>query len=304
MNKNIRKTDTPKELSPEIRQLIGESRQWVATTVNAALSRLYWKIGERISREILDGKRADYGKQIVSDLGRSLVEEYGNSFSATNLCRMLQFYEVFPEEQIVVSLIRQLSWTHFIALIPLNQPFERDFYAEMCRIERWSVRTLRKKIDSTLYERTAISKKPDDVVKHEIEQLRDEDKLTPALVFRDPYFLDFLGIADRYTEKDLEDALLREIERLLLELGAGFSFIARQQRLSIGNEDFYIDLLFFNRKLNRLVAVDLKLSKFKAEYKGQMELYLRWLDKHEREPNEESPIGMILCTGKNECNYI
>jgi predicted nuclease of restriction endonuclease-like (RecB) superfamily len=191
-----------------------------------------------------------------------------------------------------------LSWSHFVEIIPLKDDLQRNFYAEMCRIERWSVRTLREKISGMLFERTAISKKPEDLVKQEIAALRDEDKLTPDLVFRDPYFLDFLGLKDSYSEKDLETAILREMEGFILELGAGFSFVARQKRITVDDEDYYLDLLFFHRKLKRLIAIELKLGKFRAAYKGQMELYLRWLEKYEREPGEKSPLGLILCAGK------
>ena len=170
----------------------------------------------------------------------------------------------------------------------------------MCRIERWSTRTLRSKIDSMLFERTAISMQPADLAHAELAALRAEDKLTPALVFRDPYILDFLGLRDRYLERHLEDAILREIEAFLLELGDGFAFLARQKRISIDSDDFYLDLLFYHRRLRRLVAIDLKLGDFKAEYKGQMELYLRWLAKHEQQPGEESPLGLILCAGKKQ----
>ena len=168
----------------------------------------------------------------------------------------------------------------------------------MCRIERWNVRTLRKKIDSMLYERTALSKKPELVVQAELEMLRNEYQLTPSLVFRDPYVLEFLNLNDRYLEKDLEDAIMRELEQFLLELGDGFCFVARQKRIIVDDEDFHIDLLFFHRKLKRLVAIELKIDDFKPEYKGQMELYLRWLDKHERNSDEEPPMGLILCAGK------
>ncbi len=191
-----------------------------------------------------------------------------------------------------------MSWSHFKEIIYLKQPLQKDFYAEMCRVEGWSVRTLRQKIDSMFYERTALSKKPEQLAKAELQKLRTEDTLSPDLVFRDPYFLDFLGLKDRYLEKDLEDAILREMESFLLELGIGFAFLGRQKRIQIDSDDFYIDLLFYNRKLKRLIAIDLKLGDFKAEYKGQMELYLRWLDKNERHPNEESPLGIILCAGK------
>ncbi len=213
---------------------------------------------------------------------------------------MMQFAEVFPDPEIVVSLIRQLSWTHILALIPLKEPLQREFYAEMCRVERWSVRTLRDKIGSMLYERTAISRKPEEVARAELTQLREDDRFTPTLVFKDPYVLDFLGLNDRYLERDLEDAILREIETFLLELGDGFAFLGRQKRIQIDFDDFYLDLLFYHRRLRRLIAIDLKLGDFKAEYKGQMELYLRWLAKHEQQAGEESPLGLILCAGKKE----
>jgi len=285
----------PKNLIVDIRRLIEETRSAVAVTVNAGLTALYWRIGKRIKEEILKGHRAEYGKRIVVSLSRQLVQEYGNSFSEKNLRRIIQFAEVFPDEQIVVSLIRHLSWTHLLALIPLKDPLQREFYAEMCRVERWSVRTLRKKIDSMLYERTAISKKPEELAKKELAELRDEDRISPDLVFRDPYVLDFLNLKDAFSERDLEAAILRELELFLLELGVGFTFVARQKRMAIDNEDYYLDLLFFHRKLQQLVTIELKLGRFKAAYKGQMELYLRWLDKNETEEGEESPLGLILC---------
>ncbi len=280
----------------EIRQLIEKTRSGVAATVNAELTMLNWRIGKRISEEVLEGERAEYGKQIVVSLARQLENEYGRGFSEKNIRRMLQFAEVFSDEEIVVSLVRQLSWTHFLALIPLKDRLQREFYAEMCRLERWSVRTLRAKIHSMLYERTGISRKPAELAQKEINGLRNDDRLTPALVFRDPYVLDFLELRDTFSERDLETAILRELERFLLELGVGFTFVARQKRMVIDSEDFYLDLLFFHRKLKRLVAVDLKIGKFKAAYKGQIELYLRWLDKNETEPGEEPPLGLILCT--------
>lgn len=251
-------------LLEDLRRMIEETRQGVAATVNAALTLLYWRIGKRISEEILKGGRAEYGEQIVS------------------------------------TLSRQLSWSHFKEIIYLKLPLQKDFYAEMCRIERWSVRTLRQKIGSMLYERTALSKKPEELARMELDALRDEDKLTPDLVFRDPYFLDFLGLTGAFQEKDLEAAIMREMEAVILELGAGFAFVARQKRITVDEDDFYLDLLFFHRNLRRLVAIELKLDKFRPEHKGQMELYLRWLDKYERKQGEEAPLGMILCAGKKQ----
>ncbi len=282
----------------DIRGLIETARQNVAVTVNAGLTLLYWQIGSRIRQDILKEKRAEYGKEIVATLSQELTKEYGNGFSYSALTRMVRFAEVFPDTQIVATLSRQLSWSHFKEILPLKKPLQRDFYAEICRLERWSVRTLRKKIDGMLYERTAISKKPEELIEKDLADLRGEDRLTPDLVFRDPYFLDFLGLKDTYSEKDLETAILREMESFILELGVSFSFVARQKRITVDNEDYYLDLLFFHRKLKRLIAIELKLGKFKPAHKGQMELYLRWLEKYEKEPGEETPLGLILCAGK------
>lgn len=290
----------PPMLLEDLRRLIEETRQGVAATVNAALTMLYWRIGKRINEEILKGERAEYGEQVVSTLSRQLGAEYGRGFSEKSLRHMLRFAEAFPDDRIVSALMRQLSWTHFLSIIYLQDSLHRDFYAEMCRIERWSTRTLQKKIDSMLYERTALSKKPEELARIELDALRDEDKLTPDLVFRDPYFLDFLGLTGAFQEKDLEAAILREMEAFILELGVGFSFVARQKRITLDGDDFYLDLLFFHRRLRRVVAVELKLDKFRPEHKGQMELYLRWLDKFERHEGENAPIGMILCAGKKQ----
>lgn len=297
----ISKNGTPEStvLLNDIRVLVDEAKTHVAQTVNVGLTMLYWRIGKRIRDELTGNKRAEYGSKVVITVSLHLVKEYGNNFAEKNLRRMMQFAGVFPDEQIVVTLLRHLSWSHFIALLPLKQPLQREFYAEMCRIERWSVRLLRKKIDSMLYERTALSKKPEELAKQELSALRESDQLSPNLVFRDPYFLDFLGLKGSFHEKDLEEAILRELENFLLELGAGFTFVARQKRIIIDADDFYIDLLMYHRDLRRLIVVELKLGQFKAEYKGQIELYLRWIDKHERKEGEGSPLGIILCADKN-----
>ena len=297
--KSPTRSDRVSAVSPalieDIRQIIGEARRTVATTVNAGLTLLYWRIGKRIVDEVLGKERAAYGQQIVVSVARQLVQEYGPSFGEKNLRRMMQFAEVFSEEEIVVSLIRQLSWTHFIALLPIKNPLQRDFYAELCRVEGWSVSRLRQKIDSMLFERTALSRKPEKLARKELTALRADGRWMPDMVFRDPYILDFLNLSDSYSERDLETAILRDIEAFLLEMGGGFSFVTRQKRMVIDGEDHTLDLLFYHRRLRRLVAVELKLGKFKAAYKGQMELYLRWLEENEQESSEESPLGLILC---------
>lgn len=288
------------ELIKELKALIVQARQTVAHSVNANLTMLYWQIGERINKDMLNGERAKYGDKTIESVAKELTALYGNNFAVKSLRRMMQFASVFPDQKIVVSLIRQLSWTHFLALIPLKDNLQREFYAQMCRVENWSVRTLRKKIDSMLFERTALSKQPEKLVAAELATLKDKDQLSPELIFKDPYLLEFLGLNDHYLEKDLEDAILREMEGFLMEMGAGFAFLARQKRIQIDAVDFYLDLLFFNRNLNCLIAVELKQGDFKPEYKGQMELYLRWLDKHDRRENEDPPLGIILCTGKQQ----
>lgn len=288
------------ELLHDLRRLIEETRANVATTVNAALTMLYWQVGKRINDEILQGKRATYGAEILPTLSAKLVPLYGDGFSARNLARMVSFVECFNDQEIVVTLMRQLSWSHFVEILSVKDPLAREFYAEMCRVESWSVRTLRSKIGSMLFERTALSRKPEKLIEYELENLRQDNLVTPDLVFRDPYFLDFLGLKEAYQEKDLEAAILRELESFLLELGAGFSFVARQKRIILDGDDFYLDLLFFHRDLRRLVVVELKLDKFRPEHKGQMELYLRWLDRYERKQGEASPLGIILCAGKKD----
>lgn len=297
MSKEIENT----ALLGTIKQLIEQSRQQVAVAVNATMSLLYWQIGKKINEEI-DGKNHSevYGKQIVSTLRRQLVAEYGTAFSEKNLRRMMQFAAEFPDEKIVVSLIRQLSWTHILAIIPIKDPLKREFYIEMCRLEKWSVSTFRERINSMLYERTAISKKPELTIQNDLELLKNEQQISPDLVFRDPYFLDFLGLKDTYSEKDLETAIVAELQRFIIEFGNDFAFMARQKRITIDNRDYKIDLLFYHRRLKSLVAIDLKLGEFQAGFKGQMELYLRYLEKYEMVEGENQPIGLILCAGKNE----
>ena len=248
-------------LMQQLRELIENTRKRVASVVSDETSQLYWNVGNAINTFVLQGNRAEYGKQIVATVSRQLAEG-----------------------------------SHFTLLIPIHEPLKRAFYEQMAITEHWSVRTLRKKIDSQLYERTAISRQPEETIKHDLDLLREENKMTPNLVFRDPYLLNLFGLKDTYSEKDLESAIVAEMQRFIEELGSDFAFLARQKRITIDNEDYYIDLLFYHRKLHRLIAIDLKLGSFKAQYKGQMELYLRWLEKYEMQPGEETPLGLLLCT--------
>ena len=286
-------------LLADVRLLINAARQRVASTVNAELTQLYWQIGNRVNAEILQGQRAEYGKQVVAELAQQLTTEFGKGWSERQLRYCLRVAEAFPDAQILHTLCSELSWSHLRLIIQIDDPLKRDFYIEICRVEHWSVRQLQERINSMLFERTAISKKPEETIKQDLAQLRAEGWQSADLTFRDPYVLDFLGLSDSYSEKDLETAILAELQRFIIELGSDFAFMARQKRITIDNRDYYIDLLFYHRCLHRLIAIDLKVGEFEASHKGQMELYLRYLQKHEQMEGEATPIGLILCTGKN-----
>jgi len=271
-------------LFTEISALIDQTQSAVISQANYALTLLFWKIGRRINQEVLQDQRADYGKRIVVTLSRQLTEKYGRNFEEKNLRRMVQFAEQFQDDEIVVTLSRQLSWSHFLALIPLKSQEARLFYAHQAAAGQLGVRALRDLISRKAFERTAIA-----------DTQLTPDSPVPSGAFKDPYLFDFLGLGNGYLENDLEAAILRELESFILEFGKGFAFVERQKRMIIDGEDFYLDLLFYHRALKRLVAIELKLGKFHAKDKGQMELYLKWLDRHERQVGENAPIGLILC---------
>ena len=275
---------TEKDLFNELSQLIEQSQQQVVSQANSTLTMLFWHIGNRINKEILQNKRADYGKQIVATLSTQLEERYGRNFELGNLRRMLQFAEQFPDLSIVATLSRQLSWSHFRELIPIKNQEAKLYYAQASATQSLGVRELRKQISTKTFERSSIAN---------LQNTSNHPAIHNS--FKDPYFLDFLGLQNTYLEKDLEQAILRELEAFILELGKGFAFVERQKRMIIDGEDFHLDLLFYHRNLKRLVAVELKLGKFEAEHKGQMELYLKWLDKYEKAAGELSPVGLILC---------
>ena len=287
-------------LFKEICHLIESTRARAAQHVNSALVLLYWGIGQRINLEILQEERAEYGEKIIKQLASQLTLTYGRGFSSRALFRMVRFARFYPNEQIVTTLSALLSFSHFVELILLDDPLKRQFYTELCRLEHWSVRELRKKIDSMLYERTAISHKPEELIELDLKLLQERNEISEKLVFRDPYVLDFLQLPYSFSEADLENAILDELCNFLQELGSDFCFITRQKRITIDDEDFYLDLLTFHRGLGKLIAIELKLGKFSASHKGQMELYLRWLNKYERKANEGEPLGIILCADKKQ----
>ena len=289
-----------KLLYNDIDGLINNTKEKIYRSVNTELINLYWNIGRVIKEDIIKKERADYGKKTIDNLSKELIENYGRGYGRRNLFNMVSFYETFGEFKIVHTLSAQLTWSHIKELISIDDNLKRDYYSTMCNTERWSVRTLRERISSMMYERTAISKKPEETIINDLKLLREENKMTPDLFFKDPYVLDFLGLEDTYSEKDLENGILAELEKFILEMGSDFAFLGRQKRITIDDEDYYIDLLFYHRKMRRLVAVELKLDKFKPEHKGQVELYLRWLNKYERNEGEEAPIGLILCAKKSQ----
>jgi len=294
-------TSVLQSLLTDLQQIIDKARKQVASTANYELTMMYWHIGVRINSDILGNQRAEYGKQIVSTVSTQLQLLYGSKgFEQRSIRRMMQFAQRFPDEKIVSALSTKLSWSHIIEVLPMNNSVQSEFYLTMAATQRWSVLQLRKEIDSLLYERTAIASKPDELIKQELTLLRDKNEVSPDLVFKSPYFLEFTGLKGMYSEKSLEDSLIVNLEKFILELGNGFTFVERQKRMIIDGEDFYLDLLFYHRRLHRLIAIDLKLGKFKAQYKGQMELYLRWLEANETEPGEETPLGLLLCTEGSE----
>jgi predicted nuclease of restriction endonuclease-like (RecB) superfamily len=272
-------------LVDRVSALIEQTRSYVATQANAALTLTNWHIGRMIDVEVLNERRAGYDQEIVASLGQQLTTRYGRGFDRTNLSRMVKFSQVFPDIEIVGTLSQQLSWTHFKALLAVWSDDARAFYVEQALSAHLSVRALRDLIGRQGYERKEIA-----------NAQTPGGSVVPVDSFQDPYFLDFLGLGERYPERDLEDAIIREMEAFLLGVGVGWTFVARQKRMTVGNDDFYLDLLFYSRPLRRLIAVELKIGKFKPSHKGQMELYLRWLEQNDRQPGEEAPVGLILCT--------
>lgn len=286
-------------LLKDISTLIDEARAHIAREYNSTQALLCWLIGNRIDEEILRSERAEYGETIVISLSNHLSISYGKGYSRPNLFRMIKFAKQFPNRDIVSTLSRQLSWSHFILISTIDDHLKREFYVKMCRVQRWSVRALKQQLDSLLYERTALSKKPESIIQAQLDKLKSTDEMTPELTFKEPYFINFIGANDYHSEEELENLILNNITDFLQELGNDFCFVARQKRMSTGKKDRYLDLLFFNRRLRRLIAIDLKLKDFDPAYKGQMEWYLNWLDKNERFEYEEKPMGIILCAGKD-----
>lgn len=293
-------SDNKKQLYNKVSELIQSAQNYLHKTVNSAMVLLYWNIGKSIQEEVIKNEKAEYGEQVMQTVAKQLTHQYGRGYSYRNLYRMLRFFEFFPNENILTTVSSKLSWSHIVEVIKQKDPLKREFYITLSINEGWSVRQLTSRIDSMLYERTAISKKPDETIYKDLKQLSVNKEMSVDLFLKDPYILDFLGLHNIYTEKDLESAILAQLQSFILEFGNDFAFLARQKRITIDNDDYYIDLLFYHRKLKRLIAIELKLGKFKHEYKSQLELYLRWLNKHEQQEGENPPLGLLLCAEKSD----
>lgn len=288
------------QLYSDVSQLIEVTQQRTLHEVNRAGVLLYWHIGRRINHDILKCNRAEYGASIIKTLADKLQTKFGRGFGLRVIHRRVQFGRFFIDEKIVLSLSQHLKWTHFVSLLNISNQLKREFYAEMCRVERWSTRELSKKIDEMLFERTAIAKKPEQVIEKEISKLRETHVPEADFIIQDPYIFSYLNSEVLKDEKTLEDAILNDIEEFLLSMGKGFTFQERQKVIEIDGDFFKIDLLMFHRKLRCMVAIELKKGKFKPADKGQIELYLRWLEKHEMQTGENPPIGIVLCSEKSD----
>ena len=291
-----KETTVPKEvevvdetaLFEYVASIIENRKKRAGSYANREVTLMYWEIGQHIGSVLLGGVRAEYGKRIVATLAQQLREHYGSSFDYTNVRRMMQFAARFPDIEIVAPLAQQLHWSHIVILLPLKTDEAFMFYASETAARGLGKRELRRQISRKAYERREIAD----------SQLTAQSAVT-FNVFKDPFLLDTLGLKENFLEADLEKAILTELESFILEFGHGFTFIERQKRMSIDDDDFRLDLLFYHRILKRLVAVELKLEKFKPEFKGQMEFYLKWLNRYEKQPWENEPIGLILCPKAN-----
>ena len=272
-------------LFERVSAIIENRKSCAGAYANREVTLMYWEVGRYINSVVLNSKRAEYGKRIVSTLSTQLTRMYGKSFELRNLRRMMQLADEFPDIEIVSTVATQLSWSHFVEILPLTSHEARLYYVNDAIARHLGIRDLRKQISRKAYERREIAN----------TRVSDESRV-PFNVFKDPYLLDVLGLKENFLEADLEKAILTELEKFILEFGHGFTFVERQKRMTVDGDDFYLDLLFYHRDLKRLVAIELKIGKFIPQYMGQMELYLKWLNKYERREGENEPIGLILCT--------
>ncbi len=285
-------------ISEEVGRIIELSKHTIAVYLNGEVSMTYWRIGKYIAGELETLGTEKYGAKIVATVSRQLTERFGKGYTRDAIFRMVKVVRAYPEEEIVGTLSRQLTWSHFIELAEIQEPTRRFFYQQMSIVNNWSVRQLRKQEDAMAYERSLIAAKPDDEQVQTLSKVT-EGNISPDVILKSSYVVDFLGLKGDFSESKLEDAVVNQLEQFIMELGQDFAFLERQKKISIDSIDYRLDLLFYHRRLRRLFAIDLKLGKFKPEYKGQMELYLKYLKKYEMQPGEEEPIGLLLCSEGN-----
>ncbi|MDD2271963.1 MAG: PDDEXK nuclease domain-containing protein [Desulfuromonadaceae bacterium] len=289
-------------------ELLEQARSMSARAVNTIMTATYWEIGRRIVvHEQLGKNKADYGKQVIDLLAADLTAKLGRGFGRRNLFQMRQFYTYYPNivqtvsAQLTVSEIADcflLPWSHYVRLLSVENQEARKFYEAEALRGGWSVRQLDRQISTLYYERTALSRNKAAMLKKGEKPLA-EDAVTPEEEIRDPLVLEFLGLKDEYSENDLEEALIQHLESFLLELGGDFTFVGRQRRLRIGDSWYRVDLLFFHRRLRCLVVIDLKLGKFTHADSGQMHMYLNYAREHWTNPEENPPVGLIICAQKD-----
>lgn len=285
-------------LLQEIRQVLDNARKQVAYSVNSTMVQAYWQVGKFIVEYEQGGQgRAEYGQNILKSLSERLTVEYGNGFNVTNLKYMRKFYQLFPKSH---ALRDQLTWTHYRTLLKVEDEVARNYYLEECIHENWSSRQLERQINTMYYERLLASRDKE-IVKKEI-QTTEPQALTSKEIIRDPFVLEFLGIpqGEHFLESDLEQMLINKLQMFLLELGKGFSFVARQKRISFDNQHFYIDLVFYNYLAKCFVLIDLKADRLTHQDIGQMQMYVNYYTREMMSPGDNPPIGIILCAEKND----
>ncbi len=302
MNKQIVDTQIIGQISDHlydgVTEIIDNSKKQVAVYVNAHSSMTFWNVGKYIIEDLNYQTYSAYGQKILATLSQRLMSRYGKGFTYSALTRMMKVARIYNDPEMFATLSQTLTWSHFLELITIEDDTKRLFYQQMGIAEHWSVKQLRNKQDEMAYERSLLAVKPDDMMVKTLENISPHH-MEPDVVLKSSYVLDFLGLSGYYSEGDLENAIAKQLESFILELGQGFAFLERQKRFTIDGTDYYLDLLFYHRRLKCLVAIDLKLGKFKPQYKGQMELYLKYLEKYEMQPDENKPVGLLLCSEGN-----
>jgi predicted nuclease of restriction endonuclease-like (RecB) superfamily len=297
MSENLIKNE-PKETYNNIRTSIINAQNKIYRAVNSAIVESYWEIGEQIYRECGESDRAEYGKYVLRYLSERLTEEFGKGFDETNLRKMRQFYSVFPIRDTVYL---ELGWSHYTLLMRVENPNARTFYTQECIKSGWSFRQLKRQIHSFFYERLLASHE-DESVRNEINELEPKEDVKPTDLLKEPYVLEFLELEDshNYHEKELEQAIIDHLQQFLLEMGRGFTFVARQKRFSLEGDDFYIDLVLYNVLLRCYVLIDLKIGKLTHQDLGQMQMYVNYYTRELMNEGDNKPIGLILCTNKKD----